>query len=80
MHKDMAGVVGFKSTFHALVRKVMKAFEDVKVYMAMFKDAIYCFYFLFIFLFIFLLFSKVTVEPTASGTIKKYEYPYYAKE
>lgn len=76
MHKDMAGVVGFKSTFHALVREVMEAFEDVKVYMAMFKDAIYCFYFLFI----FLLFSKVTVEPTASGTIKKYEYPYYAKE
>jgi hypothetical protein len=52
VHEDMAGVVGFKSTFHALVRKIMEAFEDVKVYMAMLKDAIYCFfslYFSFIF-------------------------------
>lgn len=45
MHKDMAGVIDYESTFHALVRKIMEAYEDVKVYMAMFKDAIYCFYF-----------------------------------
>lgn len=52
MHKDMAGVIDFKSTFHALVRKIMEAFEDIKVYMAMFKDAIYCFYFPLYFSFI----------------------------